>query len=165
MNGIAAPIVAAEADIGLTFVAPTSPTVALTASVPAPLGAVMSAHHPLAGSRLLDFPDLAGHPVLLQQETLPFRSLLDDDYVAFRNEVQPRFISNSIEMLRHVIRDGLGIAFFTRLGFLREIAAGDMVWIPLASPRLKRLQLGLFTPALRTLTPAAAAIDSIKDTS
>lgn len=153
-------IIAAEADIGLTFVAPTSPAVALSASVPAPIGAVMSARHPLASRRVLDFPDLAGHPVLLQQETLPLQSALDDDYVAFRNQVQARFISNSIEMLRHIIRDGLGVAFFTRLGFLREIAAGDMVWIPLASPRLARLQLGLFTPALRTLAPAASAIAS-----
>lgn len=151
-------IIAGEADLGLTFVTPTSPAVALATAIPAPIGAVMRADHKLAHRRLLDFPDFADHPVLLQRETLPIHSSLDDDYVAFRNQVQPRFNSNSIEMLRHIIGAGLGVAFFTRLGFLREIASGEMVWVPLASPRLRRLQLGLFTPALRTLAPAAQAI-------
>jgi DNA-binding transcriptional LysR family regulator len=151
-------IVAAEADIGLTFVAPASPAVKLVSSVAMPIGAVMAATHPLAGRDVLNFSDFAAHRVLLQQETLPLVPFIDDDYAAFRNSVQPRFVSNSIEMLRQVIRAGLGIAFFTRLGFLRELASGELAWIPLASPRLERLQLGLFTPAQRTLPPATIAV-------
>ena len=151
-------IVSADADIGLTFVAPGSPAVRLVASIPMPIGAVMTASHPLATRRVLEFTDFAGHPVLLQQETLPLVPFIDDDYAVFRSTVQPRFVSNSIEMLRHVIRAGLGVAFFTRLGFLREIESGELVWVPLASQRMEQLQLGLFTPALRTLPPATAAV-------
>ncbi|HSU05346.1 MAG TPA: LysR family transcriptional regulator [Acetobacteraceae bacterium] len=153
-------IVAAEADLGLTFVAPASPAVGLAASVPMPIGAVMAASHPLAGRQVLAFGDFAGHRVLLQQETLPGVPFIDDDYAVFRSSVQPRFVSNSIEMLRHVIRAGLGVAFFTRLGFLREIESGELVWVALASARLERLQLGLFTPAQRTPSPASLAITS-----
>jgi len=151
-------IIAAEADIGLTFVAPTSPAVGLMTSVPMPIGAVMAPMHPLAKRKVLDFADVAGHPVLLQQETLPQVQFIDDDYAAFRGSAQPRFVSNSIEMLRQVIRAGLGVAFFTRLGFLREIDSGELVWIPLGSPRLERLRLGLFTPVQRTLSPATIAV-------
>jgi DNA-binding transcriptional LysR family regulator len=151
-------IVAAEADIGLTFVTAASPAVDLAAAVRMPIGAVMSAGHPLAQRACLDFADFDDYPVLLQQEMLPLVPLLDADFAAFRNSVRPRFVSNSIEMLRRVIADGLGIAFFTRLGFLREIAAGEMAWVPLASPRLRELQLGLFVPARRTLAPATAAV-------
>jgi len=46
--GVFDAIVAAEADIGLTFVAPTSPMIGLTASMPMPIGAVMAPSHPLA---------------------------------------------------------------------------------------------------------------------
>jgi DNA-binding transcriptional LysR family regulator len=151
-------IIAAEADIGLTFVAPTSPAVGLATSVPMPIGVVMAPTHPLAKRKVLDFADVAGHPVLLQRETLPQVQFIDDDYAAFRSSVQPRFVSNSIEMLRQVIRAGLGVAFFTRLGFLREIESGELVWIPLGSLRLERLRLGLFTPAQRTLSPATVAV-------
>ena len=151
-------IIAAEADIGLTFVASTSPAVGLTASVAMPIGVVMAPTHPLVRRQVLDFADVAGHPVLLQQETLPQVQFIDDDYAAFRSSVQPRFVSNSIEMLRQVIRAGLGVAFFTRLGFMREIGSGELVWVPLASPRLERLRLGLFTSAQRTLSPATVAV-------
>ncbi len=147
-----------NADIALTFVTPTSPTVELLASVRMPIGAVMAPSHPLAGRTLLDFADFQGHAVLMQQETLPVVPFLDDDFAAFRGGVTPRFVSNSIEMLRHIIRAGLGVAFFTRLGFAREIASGELVWVPLASPRLEQLRLGLFIPTQRTPLPAAAAV-------
>lgn len=151
-------LIAAQADIGLTFVAPTSPAVQLVASVAMPLGAVMSARHPLATRQELNFDDFDGYPVLTQHDTLPVMPFIDDDFAAFRSTVRPRFVSNSIEFLRHVIRSDLGVAFFTRLGFLREIASGELVWIPLASPRLQQLQLGLFTPSQRTLAPATTMV-------
>ncbi|MCW3476077.1 LysR family transcriptional regulator [Limobrevibacterium gyesilva] len=153
-------IISAQADIGLTFVAPASPAVRLVTSVRMPLGAVMSPQHRLARRKRLDFSDFEDTPVLMQHGTLPVVPFIDDDFAAFRATMQPRFVSNSIELLRHIIRAELGVAFFTRLGFLREIAAGDLVWIPLASPRLEQLRLGLFTPSLRTLAPATSMVVS-----
>jgi hypothetical protein len=64
----------------------------------------------------------------------------------------------SIEMLRRSIHAELGVAFFTRLGFLREIASGELIWIPLAVPRLEQLRLGLFTSSQRTLAPATSMV-------
>ncbi len=151
-------LVTAQTDIGLTFASATSPAVQLVASVAMPLGAVMSARHPLASRSRIDFTDLAGYPVLMQHDDLPVMPFIDDDFSAFRAAARPRIVSNSIELLRRAIRAELGIAFFTRLGFLREIASGELVWKPLASPRLRHLQLGLFTPAQRSLGPAAALV-------
>jgi len=147
-----------EADLGLTFVAPARPALQLVASVRAPLGAVMVRSHPLAGSASLTFAEMASYPVLLQNESLPSASLLDDEFGVFRAEARPRFVSNSIEMLRHIVRAGLGIAFFTRLGFLRDIASGDLVWIPIVWRRPEALQIGLYIPAQRTLSPAAGMV-------
>ncbi len=151
-------IAAGRADLGLTFVAPTSNALQLVTSVRAPLGAVMSASHPLAGWKSLSFSDFGNYPVLLQNESLPSASPLDDEFGTFRNAVRPRLVSNSIEMLRQVVCAGLGIAFFTRLGFLREIAAGDLVWIPIAARRPEQLQIGLYIPSQRTLSPAAGMV-------
>jgi DNA-binding transcriptional LysR family regulator len=151
-------IAAGRADLGLTFVAPTSNALQLVTSAPAPLGAVMSASHPLAGRKSLSFSDFGNYPVLLQNESLPSTSPLEDEFGAFRGAVRPRLVSNSIEMLRHVVCAGLGIAFFTRLGFLREIAAGDLVWIPIAARPSELLQIGLYIPSQRTLSPAAGMV-------
>ncbi len=151
-------VAAGQADIGLTFVTPTSPALQLAASIPAPLGVLMAPDHPLASRASLGFADLGQHPVLLQDEALPAASLIEDEFAAFRAAIRPRFVSNSIELQRQLVRAGLGVACFTRLGFRREIASGDLVWIPLAVPRLRELRIGLFIPAQRTLSPAAAQV-------
>lgn len=151
-------VVAAQADIGLTFVAPASAAAQLVASVAMPLGAVMSPRHALAGHKRLGFKDFQGHAVLLQHDALPVVPFMDDEFAAFRGTTRPRLVSNSIEMLRRAIHAELGIAFFTRLGFLREIASGEVVWIPLDAPRLEQLRLGLYTSGQRTLAPAASVV-------
>ncbi len=151
-------VIAAQADIGLTFVAPASAAVQLIASVPMPLGAVMSPRHALAGHKRLSFPDFEGHAVLMQHDALPVVPFIDDEFAAFRGATRPRLVSNSIEMLRRAIHSELGVAFFTRLGFLREIASGELIWIPLAVPRLEQLRLGLFTSAQRTIAPATSMV-------
>lgn len=151
-------VVAAQADIGLTFVAPASAAVQLIASVPMPLGAVMSPRHALARHKRLSFPDFEGHAVLMQHDALPVVPFIDDEFAAFRGATRPRLVSNSIEMLRRAIHSELGVAFFTRLGFLREIASGELIWIPLAVLRLEQLRLGLLTSAQRTIAPATSMV-------
>jgi DNA-binding transcriptional LysR family regulator len=57
----------------------------------------------------------------------------------------------------------MGVAFFTRTGFRREIAEGQLQWLRLESPKLNALKLGLYAPARRTLLPAASALlDALK---
>ncbi len=151
-------VIAAQADIGLTFVAPASAALQQIASVSMPLGAVMSPRHALARHKRLSFQDFEGHAVLMQNDALPVVPFIDDEFAAFRGATRPRLVSNSIEMLRRAIHADLGVAFFTRLGFLREIASGELIWIPLAVPRLEQLRLGLFTSAQRTLAPATSVV-------
>ena len=50
----------------------------------------------------------------------------------------PRIVSNSIEFMRQVIKSGLGIGFFTPVGFLEEIRRGELVHVPLVSPAWRK---------------------------
>ena len=49
----------------------------------------------------------------------------------------------------------MGIAFFTRLGFLHEIENGELVWRPFHSPGVSSLRIGLLVPAARGMSPPA----------
>jgi DNA-binding transcriptional LysR family regulator len=159
---VLAGIAAGEADIGLTFVVPTSPALQLVASAPAPLGCVMAPDHALAGRESLVLADLDDHAMTLQSDSLPATADSNDEFAGFRARAQARgqarFTSNSIEFQRHILRTGLGVACLTALGFQREIASGELVWVPLRTPRLRELQIGLFIPAQRTLSPAATQV-------
>ena len=58
-------------------------------------------------------------------------------------------------MLKLCVLLNMGIAFFTRLGFLHEIENGDLVWRPFNSPGLGGLRIGLLIPAARAMSPPA----------
>lgn len=151
-------VAAGEVEIGLTFVTPTSLPLQLVANAPAPLGCVMVPGHPLATRTSLSFTDLESYPVTFQSESLPTAIDTQGEFAAFRNRATARFTSNSIEFQRGILRSGLAVACLTRLGFQRELADGGLVWVPLAAPVLQRLQIGLFIPQRRTLSPAAALV-------
>lgn len=151
-------IATGEADLGLTFVARLPPGLELAAAIAAPLGVVMPARHPLARLEQVRFDEVLAYPILMQQGPLPPSIDVDPDFVAFRETVEARLTSNSIHMLKHAIRNGMGIAFFTRFGFLQEIADGEIAWRPFASPRINTLRLGLVVPTSRALPFAASAL-------
>jgi len=151
-------VAAGEAEIGLTFVVPTTLPLHLVASAPAPLGCVMAPDHPLSGRKTLRFTDLDPYPVSFQSDSLPAPTDAQGEFGAFRNRATARFTSNSIEFQRGILRGGLAVACLTRLGFQRELATGALVWVPLASSQLRELRVGLFIPQRRTLSPAASLV-------
>jgi DNA-binding transcriptional LysR family regulator len=153
-----AAVAAGEVEIGLTFVMPTTLPLQLVTSAPAPLGCVMAPDHPLASRKSLSFAQLEPYPISFQSDSLPAPTDAHGEFAAFRNRATARFTSNSIEFQRGILRSGLAVACLTPLGFQRELASGALVSVPLASPQLRQLRIGLFIPQRRTLAPAAALV-------
>lgn len=151
---VLAAVAAGEVEIGLTFVMPTALPLQLVASAPAPLGCLMAANHPLADRTALRFAELEPYPVSFQSDSLPGAIDTQGDFAAFRSRATARFTSNSIEFQRSILHGGLAVACLTRLGFRSELASGGLTWVPLISPPLQQLQIGLFIPERRTLSPA-----------
>ncbi len=154
-------VAAGEVEIGLSFVVPTALPLQLVASAPAPLGCVMAPDHALAQRKSLTFADLEPYPLTFQSDSLPVGMDAQDEFAAFRNRATARFTSNSIEFQRGMLGSGLAVACLTRLGFQRELASGALVWVPLDAPQMRALQIGLFIPERRTLSPAAAPVVSV----
>lgn len=150
-------IAAGSIDLGVTFVSRLPAGLELAASIAAPLGVVMPARHPLARRKEIRFDEAMAYPILMQQGPLPPTIDVDPDFAAFRETIEARLTSNSIHMLKHAIGHDMGIAFFTRFGFLREIADGEIVWRPFASSRVNTLKLGLVVPTSRAMPFAASA--------
>ena len=143
------------ADLGFTFVGPTGPSLRFEHEVPAPIGVVMPSDHPLRAKREVSFEDAAGYPFLAQAGPLPRSADVDAGFARFRSGLKPRLISNSIQALKTAIRLNLGIAFFTRLGFLEEIERGEVAWRPFDSPAINTLRIGLLVPLARPATAPA----------
>lgn len=152
---IASMVASGDIDLGFAFVTPAPPSARFIAEAAAPLGVIMPADHPLARSSEISFDELRAYPILATESPLPRVEDSDPALAAFRAAVKPRIVSNSIQMLTVAIRLHMGLAIFTRIGFLKEIEAGELVWRPLRSPSLNRLRVGLVVPVTRALSAPA----------
>ena len=146
-------VAAGDVDIGFTFVGQVPHAVRFLAEASAPIGAVMRADHPLASKLSLDFEEVSRYPIITQAGPLPRGADADAAFATFKAALAPRLTSNSIQMLKLAINLNMGIAFFTRFGFLQEIDNGDIAWRPLISEGINKLKLGLLVPAQRELSP------------
>lgn len=147
----------AEADIGITFTLKTAPDLQYLEDVPMPIMAMVARGHPLAGRKVISVDDCMPFPLLLQEDTQPIRSLIDIELHALQKLKPPIVVSNSMLALKPLIVAGIGIAFYTPIGFIDELARGDIVAVPLKVEPFQQLRVGLMFHRRRKPTPAAAA--------
>ena len=67
------------------------------------------------------------------------------------DSLEPRISSNASPLLKRSVVAGRGIAFFSKLGFLKEIASNEAVWRPLEDPAINRLRVGILVGKHREL--------------
>jgi DNA-binding transcriptional LysR family regulator len=157
-NLIAARVAEGEVDIGISFDLETHAEVHFVADVPTPICAMVAAGHPLAGRASTTFVECARYPLLFQPDTRPTRSTMDAELAAAKTSSRPLLVANNLGMLKHMVRAGLGVAFYTRIGFVEDLARGEVVAVPLAEKRLAALRVGLILPRRRRPSPAVAAM-------
>ena len=147
-----------EVDLGLTYNISHPDDTQLKSDAPMPLMAMVSNFHPLAKKRSVTLQECAQYNLLLQMDTEPIRSLIDVELSVLKRSGRILVTSNHLMMLRSLVKNGMGVAFYTPIGLTEEITAGDIVGVPLEGTTLGDLQLGILVPRRRQLTHAASAM-------
>jgi DNA-binding transcriptional LysR family regulator len=155
---IAARVAEGEADIGIGFDLEGHAEVDLTAAIASPLCAMVGRGHALAGRARTNFVECARYPLLFQPDTRPTRSIMDAELAAAKTSSEALLVANNLGLLKHMVQTGLGVAFYTRIGFVDELRAGSVIAVPLAETRLAQIRVGLMLPRRRRPTPAVAAM-------
>lgn len=132
-----------EADIGIAFIHQAPPGTEVCHAAALPIGVVMTPDHPLARQHELSYDDLRGQPFMLSHARWPIYSTLAPAYAEFWDSLQPVLVSNVSPLIKQAVLAGRGLGFFTRLGFLDEIAQGRVAWRPLADPAVRRLKVAI----------------------
>jgi DNA-binding transcriptional LysR family regulator len=149
-------------DFGVLFVDRRHKGIEVVASIRTAVGAVMRPDHPLARRRSISLTDCAAYPVMMLHDRWLLDAIMATEFAQSGARLNTRIVSNSIEFMRQSILAGLGLGFFTPVGFLDEIAAGELVHVPLAEPELSESEIGVIVPADRQPTfPARIVIDRI----
>ncbi len=96
--------------------------------------------------------------MLLQLDTQPIRSQIDTELQILHKLRRPLVACNNMALLKQLVLNGLGIAFYTPIGFLRELENGAVRSVPVASPSMSKLRVGLLLHRRRRPGPAASAM-------
>ena len=147
-----------NADLGLTFSPARRRGISLLADVPSPMCAIMLPDHELAARKSVTLDECGDCRLMYQDHSASMQPFFGNEMEAFKSAHKPVAISNTLAVLKRLLLRGVGIAFYTRLGFAEELAGGRLVAIPLEGERLSTLRLCLIAPSDRPPTVAAGAM-------
>lgn len=149
-----------EADLGLAFDPAPGSGVKVLHDIACGMCAIMPADHPLASRTSVALAECGDYPLIYQESSGSMRRFFGDEMDAFRSAHPPVLISNTMALIKRLILRGTGIAFYTRLGFTEELAAGRLAAVPLSDGRLPDLRLALIAPSDRAPTVAGDTMAS-----
>jgi len=157
-EGVLRRLRAAEVEIGLLFNPPSAPAIRIVQAMRLRLGAIVPPGHPLTRKRAVRLRDCAEYPTILSAETVSLRAVLDTALA--RSKVQLRRIieSNSIAMMKSLVRRGVGVGYLTPIDMAVEAEAGELVYVPLQDTGIPSSTLSVCVAAERHLSPAAAQL-------
>jgi DNA-binding transcriptional LysR family regulator len=150
-------------DFGIIFVDRRHRDIDVQESFVTAIGAVMRPDHPLAKRKSLTLTDCAAYPVLTLHDRWLIDAIMATEFARSGASFNTRIISNSIDLMRQMILAGIGIGFFTPVGFIDEIKRKEIVHVPLAEPWLTDSEIGILTPRGKQPTaPARVAMELIR---
>ncbi len=129
---VKAELLAKEADVICAFDLTGTPRTATVAHVQTPIGVIVPPGHPLAALDRVTLADCIPHPVVTPNDDWLKQSVLHDLFDASDVPLKRVATVERIDTLKNLVRAGIGIAFLSRIGLERELAAGDLCWVPLA---------------------------------
>jgi DNA-binding transcriptional LysR family regulator len=145
-----------EAHIGMVYNPPETAGIRSRAAVRQPMCAIVPPGHPLAqaGRRPL-LKDLYEYPVALMHGSFGTRQIVQMAEQMERVRLTPKLTTNSISVLKHFVRSGLGVSLLPAFSVSQEVDLGQLVAVPMDQPLLARVEARIVTRLGRQLSPAA----------
>jgi DNA-binding transcriptional LysR family regulator len=146
------------ADLGVTFSTRPLPALRVVHHEHHALGVVLPPGHRFAAAASLRLDELAGEPVVLPARGLSLRAALEPALARVGRTLTVRAESDSLRLTAALVDAASAIGFMTRIGIERELAAGVLVWVPLADPDLLPDHLGVVARERAVPSLAVAAL-------
>lgn len=145
-------------DLAIAFNLPNDRTRHVLWSAPLPFGCVVGPGHPLWQLPGVALKDAAHYPLAAQSRVLPVREYLDRRYGWLFDPVEPALVTNSLQLLKQVLRQGRLMAITSQLDALAELVSGDLSFVPLTDAGLKPQTISVVVDARRMLPRAARLV-------
>lgn len=123
-----------------------------------PFGCVVGPGHPLAAMSEITLREAARHPLAAQSRLLPVREYLDRKHGWLFSSVEPTLVTNSLQLLKQVLRQGRLMTITSRLDVASEVQAGELIFIPLRDRSLVPQSISVAINARRSLPRIARLV-------
>jgi DNA-binding transcriptional LysR family regulator len=151
-------------DLILTHEEPSHHDVAVLAVARKSFCALMRTGHPLAGSPHLFIHECQSYPIVLAQEQLAARALVDATLTTSSPKMQPVLVTNLFEVMKRYVGMTDAISFQFQLGPLAEASPHGLVAVPLADPQLAETSLTLAVRRGRVLPATVTEVCALLQT-
>lgn len=121
-----------SADLALIFNPPPKLSLVQAAHADFPLGVICAPDHPLTRLPAVRLSDLLGHQIVLPDPSVTIAEQLDIVLSTTGLKLPARIRSNSITFMSRYVEAGEAILIMTPVGILDRLAAGRLVFLPLA---------------------------------
>lgn len=148
----------AQADMALTLFAPQMSEAKVIARSEIAYEVIASSRHALAGRKEVTLRELARHTLALPETAFSFRQAFDAAAERQGLSFEPAFTVSALEMLKELVLSDMAATLLPRLSVRRELEAGTMTAIPLASESTIRTHAELSIAPDRQLSFAAAKL-------
>jgi len=148
----------ARADMALTLFAPQMTEAKVIARSEITYEVIASSRHALAGRKEVTLRELARHALALPETSFGFRQAFDAAAERQGLTFEPAFTVSALEMLKELVLSDMAATLLPRLSVRRELEAGTLTAIPLASESTIRTHAELSIAPDRQLSFAAAKL-------
>lgn len=156
-------LAAGQVDLALAFNLPQRHPYREHARLEQPLCAIVALTHAFAARRSLAFFDMQGQRVALPDRSFQIRHLIDRMSLRSKVSFGPVVLSNSLEMLKGMVRNTQLLTFLPRYAALNEISSGDLCAVPLQERAFASTRISLVTVRDQRLSLAARTmLDMLK---
>lgn len=133
---LAARLMAGEIDIAVSFNVPHDVGLRTTQEVKLGIGAVLPPDHPLIRCADVQIRDLWEYPLVLADETLTIGPIVNGMLQRTAGEDVGAVMTNSISVLKSLVKQNQGISLLTRIDIQKEIQSGELIFKPLTGNRM-----------------------------
>lgn len=123
-------LLAGNADIAAVFNLSPRRDVHVLWSADLPFGCVVAPDHALAGQGTTSLQEAVTFPIALQSKALVIRRYLDARYGWLFTDGQKTVVTNSLQLVKQLVRRGNYVAFTSELDAAPELIEGSLVFLP-----------------------------------
>ena len=154
-------VAAGDVDIGMNFTNNLYPDVRVLLEKSAPFGVIMLPDHPLSAKMTIEVEDMHGYPLVRTADARGRNSILDQEMESATSSLTTYIFTNALTIAKQAILSNRAIGIYTKIGFLEEIEAKELVFVPFAMKSLREYRIGLTISSTASIDPVKRVFLSI----